>query len=795
MRPERPRAAVTHALIGLATVSAALLVMALSPSCTLDRMGLAGSGGAGGSVMGDECEEAIDCPGLFKDCRRPLCANGTCDTEYNEAGSPCDEDEGKVCNGRGDCVECTDIAHCAPGEICQVNLCVPASCGDGTLNGDETDLDCGGSCGPCDNGKNCIEKTDCISGYCSNAGVCAPCSVSEDCLPTHWCDNGTCVERSENGDLCESNDQCLSGACPVDDGACCDQMCEGLCVACIPGQTGLAPGVCGPVLDGDDFKGECPDEGAASCGSDGTGCNGNGDCRVYPNGTQCGGGVCQSDDEHLPDTCDGNRNCNDGGTIICSPYICTGGHCLTDCDGDGECLTGSYCQNPPNGACVSQGGLGDPCGGNNECDTNFCVDGRCCESACTADCMACNDNLTGLGHGNCRSIPTGVSQPECTNGACYRISPTSGECRLNVGQPCPGGDDDCLNGMCRDGYCCATDCAALCMACDGNHTSGNNGQCANVLLDHDPRGDCTHECDGFAACEGEIGDACPPVAVCNSRNCVDNVCCNTSCTATCQSCDGTYTSGNDGQCLDVVRNEDPRGDCTLPAECDGGGNCEGNIGDGCPSPYPICNSDICADGHCCSTACGECRDCGVSGSEGTCQNMAVWSTDATCTGNNVCNGGGTCVPRCGFEPTPPGGSCPAACTGNCSGTICTILCDAPNECNSAAGAIVCPAGWDCDVQCVNNQACQDNTITCPADYACSVTCTGNQACGGTTVTCSQRGTCALSCSDTGGGEDCLSAVLNCGYNTCTASCTADTTRPTVNCDGTWGCTCTPCPPP
>jgi hypothetical protein len=41
-----------------------------------------------------------------------------------------------------------------------------ASCSDGTKNGDETDLDCGGSCGACVDGKTCAVANDCGNGTC-----------------------------------------------------------------------------------------------------------------------------------------------------------------------------------------------------------------------------------------------------------------------------------------------------------------------------------------------------------------------------------------------------------------------------------------------------------------------------------------------------------------------------------------------------------------------------------------------------------------------------------------------------
>jgi len=54
----------------------------------------------------------------------------------------------------------------------------PAPCEDGTKNGDETDVDCGGSCSTkCAEGLNCDDNDDCLSGSCgSNGGF-------QQCLP------------------------------------------------------------------------------------------------------------------------------------------------------------------------------------------------------------------------------------------------------------------------------------------------------------------------------------------------------------------------------------------------------------------------------------------------------------------------------------------------------------------------------------------------------------------------------------------------------------------------------------
>jgi len=57
------------------------------------------------------------------------------------------------------------IVSCG-SNVCSGGLCVPAGCTDGNKNGNETDVDCGGSCAKCGNGKMCLIGGDCTSGKC-----------------------------------------------------------------------------------------------------------------------------------------------------------------------------------------------------------------------------------------------------------------------------------------------------------------------------------------------------------------------------------------------------------------------------------------------------------------------------------------------------------------------------------------------------------------------------------------------------------------------------------------------------
>jgi hypothetical protein len=93
-------------------------------------------------------------------CTADSCNAGAEVHAPESAGKACTlgaDPKAKVCDGASTCVECntaTQATDCA-SKVCQANMCVSAQCNDTVKNGDETDTDCGGSCGPCADGKVC----------------------------------------------------------------------------------------------------------------------------------------------------------------------------------------------------------------------------------------------------------------------------------------------------------------------------------------------------------------------------------------------------------------------------------------------------------------------------------------------------------------------------------------------------------------------------------------------------------------------------------------------------------------
>ena len=83
----------------------------------------------------------------------------------------------------------------------------------------------------------------------------------------------TAAESSRSARPARAGSDCASGICAQ--GACCQTACTGPCMSCA--LTGTA-GTCSTVPAGSDPLGQCADQGAPTCGTDGT-CDGAGGCR------------------------------------------------------------------------------------------------------------------------------------------------------------------------------------------------------------------------------------------------------------------------------------------------------------------------------------------------------------------------------------------------------------------------------------------------------------------------------------------------------------------------------------
>jgi hypothetical protein len=122
----------------------------------------------------------------------------------------------------------------------------PPTCSDQVWDGDESDLDCGGSCPPCPSGKRCVLAGDCVGGLClpsigQGAYRDRVCALAATCLDgisdgdetDTDCGGPTCT-RCTNGKKCTNPDDCLNGVCT--NGTCAQGACfPGAGQYCAPG--------------------------------------------------------------------------------------------------------------------------------------------------------------------------------------------------------------------------------------------------------------------------------------------------------------------------------------------------------------------------------------------------------------------------------------------------------------------------------------------------------------------------------------------------------------------------------
>ncbi len=225
------------------------------------------------------------------------------ETDVDCGGSECSKcEEGQSCGGGDDCAD----------GICIGNECQPARCSDGVFNGTESDVDCGGDCpAGCELGRMCGEMDDCASpGVCSE-GVCSDMhcfnGITDEDETDEDCGGAECV-ACDAGQRCEEMRDCASGEC--DGGFCLTPACtneevdEGESDVDCGGDTcpGCADGLsCGEATDC--INGRCEDGTCTSC-VDGivNGDESDVDCGGSCGG--CGGGdACEDNSDCLSDEC------------------------------------------------------------------------------------------------------------------------------------------------------------------------------------------------------------------------------------------------------------------------------------------------------------------------------------------------------------------------------------------------------------------------------------------------------------------------------------------------------------
>ena len=325
------------------------------------------------------------------------------------------------------------------------------------------------------------------------------------------------------------------------------------------------------------------------------------------------------------------------------------------------------------------GDLGAPtCAMDTDCASQHCVDGVCCNTACSGQCEACDvaGNVgtcsavtNGQPHGKrtpcmgagttCGGTCAPASTTACTfpgaatqcraqscTGSTKTIAATCdsmGGCPLPSTVTCPFGcaGSDCMNACVKD-----TDCAAN-MFC-------NSGACLSTR---------------------PAGRACTAPGDCTNGFCVDNFCCSSASCGACLSCG---VAGSEGSCRALAS----------------------GVADGRCAPAPPCGLTGACDGsgHCANVA--RSTQCGTT---------SVCSADnSSVSKNKVCDGNGACV-QAPFVTCSPYVCSGTTTNGGCY-TQCSA-CDSPvlNSCGSGTSGQACAAGHSC---VITDFCCNDPSCTC-----------------------------------------------------------------------------------
>ena len=326
--------------------------------------------------LGQECTEDANCANGR--CINNLCETGSCQDSIQN-GRETDVDCGGDCDPCADGAGCSDGAECASGVCGADDKCAAPTCNDGVANAEETDVDCGGSsCGACADLKKCNTPNDCESQVCpAISGRCAPARCIDetkngdesavDC-------GGSCGATCREGDTCNSNDDCHGGSCDTEGTG----VCLATCGDRIQNQDetdvdcgGATCDACGP-LKGCSVGTDCT---TGSCG-EGSTCEfatcGDGVMNQDETGVDCGGNTCNS-------TCPAGQGCSDN-------EDCTSGSCdvgVTDlCLG--TCTDSEMNQDESDIDCGGATSGCDRCEDGKACiEAGDCASGNCEDNVCS----------------------------------------------------------------------------------------------------------------------------------------------------------------------------------------------------------------------------------------------------------------------------------------------------------------------------------------------------------------------------------------------------------------------------
>lgn len=208
---------------------------------------------------------------------------------------------------------------------------IPAICNNSELDAEETDVDCGGVCPPCGEGRNCSINGDCLSLYCKDnvcaaaacddfvhngdesdtdcGGSCQPCAIGGLCISNTDCQSGNC-----QAGLCAEPDPCTN---TILDGTETDVDCGGACPRCDDGQS------C--IIGADCYSDLCINNACIPKKREGESCINDTECE---SGLICKNEICQIKKALLGESCSSTSECDDD-------LLCYQNTCALDTDGDG----------------------------------------------------------------------------------------------------------------------------------------------------------------------------------------------------------------------------------------------------------------------------------------------------------------------------------------------------------------------------------------------------------------------------------------------------------------------------
>lgn len=369
-------------------------------------------------------------------------------------------------------------------------------------------------------------------------------------------------------------------------------------------------------------------------------------------------------------------------------------------------------------------GAATPCTSGRQCSSRRCVDGFCCNAACTGQCEACNvpgregtcSPVTGTPVGNRQRCPgAGVCQAACDGVTRTRCAAFPGPETVCGASTCIGGWQTTYacggNGTCHPTTtsCGLYVCSAAGTAC--LTTCASSADCVGAAF-------CAN-----GVCQGDkpLGQGCTSNDQCQSGLCVDGACCDQACTGPCEACN---LPGNVGFCSPIA------GCCRTDGDCDDNDAC---TTDSCGADNRCTRTPIACDdgrGLCTTKRCDPATGCvfqevgcddGNACTADSCDPQTGCVHDAAARDGQPCdNGTGTCQGGQCVRACPPGTS---ACTDQ-SGNLTGCCVDGQESCLLEEGC--CPNARTCLFVRPEGTA---NTC-CPEGYSCvqSNSCSGDCCC-------------------------------------------------------------------